>query len=289
MNEKLKFENTDLHTHSIYSDGVLLPKEVVKEAKKNGIKNLSLTDHNSLEGVEEAINAGKIFGVKVIPGIEIRAKEDEVLGYFIDYQNPAFKKEVKKLQEVYTKIVQFIIRKINNGGIKINYKDILKEYYPNTNLMEIHVIRYLNKAGHGEVKDLWKKYMSDIWKSSIYSEEISVVDAIKLIIPYGGVPVLAHPWVEPSSKELLSDKNFEKLVRAGLQGIEIDNGDRDERRDDKTLNRISLLTERYNLVVSSGSDFHGDKKSRELKIHQIGEHNCEESVIEKLKLRRILK
>jgi len=286
MNKKLNIKNTDLHTHSIYSDGVLLPKEVVKEAKKKGIENFSLTDHNSLGGIEEAINAGKILGVKVIPGIEIRAKEDEVLGYFIDYQNPAFKKEVKKLQDVYTKIVKFVIKEINKSGIKISYRDILKEYYPNTNLMEIHVIRYLNKIGYGEVRDLWKKHMVDIWKSPIYSEEISVADAIKLIIKHGGVPVLAHPWVEPSSKELLSDKNFEELVKGGLQGIEIDNGDRDERRDDGTLKKINFLAEKYNLVITSGSDFHGDKKSMELKIHQIGEHNCEDGVIEKLKLRK---
>lgn len=286
MNKKLKIKNTDLHTHSIYSDGFFLPKEVVEEAKKKKIKNLSLTDHNSVEGVEEAINAGKLFGIKVIPGVEIRAKEDEVLGYFIDYQNPDFKKEVKKLQMTYIKIVKFIIKEINKKGIKISYKDILKEYRPNNNLMEIHVIRYLNKIGHGEIKDLWKRYMPDIWKSSVYSEEISVADAIKLIIQYGGVPVLAHPWVEPSSRELLLDKNFKEVVRTGLQGIEIDNGDRDERRNDKILNKINILAERYNLVITSGSDFHGDEKSRELNIHQIGEHNCEESVIGKLKLKR---
>ena len=73
--------NTDLHTHSIYSDGVLHPREVVREAKEKDIKNLALTDHNSIDGVEEAISEGKKIGVNVIPGIEIRAREDEVLGY----------------------------------------------------------------------------------------------------------------------------------------------------------------------------------------------------------------
>ncbi len=220
----MSFENTDLYTHSIYSDGVLLPKEVVKEAKK--------------------------------------------------------------LQDIHTKIVKFVVVKINNSGIKINYIDILKEHYPNTNnLMETHIIQSLNKIWYGEFKDLWKEHMSPIWKGRLYSDEISVANAIKLIKKFWGVPVLAPPWVEPSSKELLSDKNFLRLVRAGLQGIEIDNSDRDERRDDKTLDRINTLAEKYNLVVTSGSDFHGDKKSRKLKIHQIGEHNCEESVIKKLKLR----
>jgi predicted metal-dependent phosphoesterase TrpH len=287
MAEKMSENNTDLHTHSIYSDGVLHPKEVVREAKEKGILNLALTDHNSIDGIEEAISEGKKIGINIIPGIEIRAKEDEVLGYFIYYKNPDLKKEIKKLQGVHIKINKIVIKEINKKGIKISYKDVLKEYYPNVDLMEIHIIRYLNKSGYGEVKDLWKEYMAPLWKGPLYSDVVSVVDAIKLIKKYGGIPVLAHPWAEPCSKVLLSEEKFKELVDAGLQGIEIDNGDRDERRDDKTLEKINALAAKYKLVVTSGSDFHGDKKSRELGIHQISMHNCNDKTIKELKSRLI--
>lgn len=283
MAKDMSEKNTDLHTHSIYSDGVLHPKEVVIEAKEKGIKNLSLTDHNSIDGVEEAIAEGKKIGVNVIPGIEIRAKEDEVLGYFINYKNPNLRKEVKKLQEVHTKINKIVIKEINKKGINISYEDILKEYAPNVDLMEIHIIRYLNKLGYGGIGDLWKEHMAPLWKGPLYSDEISVINAIKLIKKYKGVPVLAHPWVEPCSKALLSEENFKEIIEVGLQGIEIDNGDRDERRDNATLKKIKSLAARYNLVITSGSDFHGDAKGRELGIHQIGMHNCNDKIIKELK------
>ena len=75
-------KTTDLHTHSYYSDGKLSPKQVVRDAKKAGVKILALTDHNSISGVKEAIAEGKKLGVRVIPGAELRSKEGEILGYF---------------------------------------------------------------------------------------------------------------------------------------------------------------------------------------------------------------
>ena len=84
-------KNSDLHIHSYYSDGDLSPSDVVRLAKQKGIKNLALTDHNSLDGVQEAIDEGKRQNINIIPAIEIRAKEDEVLGYFVDYKNQKFK------------------------------------------------------------------------------------------------------------------------------------------------------------------------------------------------------
>ena len=86
-------KNSDLHTHSIHSDGDLSPSEVVKLAKKRGVKNLALSDHNSISGIDEAILEGNKQGVNIIPAVEIRAEEDEVLGYFIDYKNEKFKNE----------------------------------------------------------------------------------------------------------------------------------------------------------------------------------------------------
>jgi len=92
-------KNTDLHLHSYYSDGELSPAEVVRAAKKKGVKNLALTDHNSIGGNKEAIEEGEKIGVKVIPGIEIVGEEDEVLGYFIDYENEEFQEELVKISQ----------------------------------------------------------------------------------------------------------------------------------------------------------------------------------------------
>jgi 3',5'-nucleoside bisphosphate phosphatase len=272
-------KNVDLHTHSYYSDGELSPKEVVIRAKKKGVKILALTDHNSLEGVEEAIKEGEVQGIKIIPSIEIRAEEDEVLGYFIDNKNIKFKKELEKIQNNLVNRVKKIIKKLNKKEIKINFKDLLKKYSPNKNLMEIHLVKYLKSKGLGGVGELWSKYISKKGETYVSVKEISVIDAIKMIKKYGGIPVLAHPWVESSSKELLKENKFKKLVKAGLKGIEADNGDRDERRDKKTINRIKELSSKYNLIITSGSDFHSTSLVESTGSHEIGKHNCDEKVI----------
>ena len=273
-------KDSDLHTHSLYSDGELSPSSVVKLARSRGIKNLALTDHNSVEGVNEAIKEGERIGVSVIPGIEIRAEEDEVLGYFIDYENKEFKKEIESIQNNLINRVKKIIVKLNKLGIKVSFKDLLKKYNPNKNFMEIHLIKYLESMGLGKRRDLWKKFISESGETFVPIKEISVVEVVKLIRKYGGVPVLAHPWVEPSSKKLLEDENFQKLIDAGLLGIELDNGDRDERRDKRTVRRIKQLAKKYNLIVTSGSDFHiesggkGDDK--------MSKHNCSNKVVNRL-------
>lgn len=275
--------NSDLHTHSFYSDGDLSPSEVVKLAKSKGVKTLALTDHNSISGIEEAIIEGKKQGVNIIPAIEIRAEEDEVLGYFIDYKNKNLQKEILKIQKVLIDRVKKIIKTLNKKGIKVSFEDLEKKYYPNKNFMEIHLVMHLASKGLGEIREVFKKYISEGSETYVKIKEISVIDAIKLIKKYKGVPVLAHPWVDSKSKSLLEEKNFEKLIDAGLKGIEIDNGDRDERRDEKTIKRIQELAKKYNLIITSGSDFHGEHLFKATGCHQIGENNCDESVVEELK------
>jgi len=272
-------ENSDLHTHTYYSDGALPPAQVVKLAKEKGIKNLAISDHNSVEGIDEAMKEAEKLGVNLIPSIEISAEGDEVLGYFIDYKNAKFKKEIKKLQEGSTFSVKENIQKAK-GKFDINFEELLREYRPNvSNFNRGHLVRLLIKKGYGDFKEIWPYFQKG---KEFYAEreKISVEGAIKLIKKFGGVPVLAHPWVELPAKELLKEENFAKLVKAGLKGIEIDNGDRDERRDEKTISRIKEVAKRYNLIITSGSDFHREEKNN---VHNIGDYNCDEKVVEKLK------
>jgi len=275
-------KNSDLHTHSYHSDGELSPREVITEAKKAGIKNLALTDHNSFDGVKEAVEEGKKWGINVIPAFEIRVDGDEVLGYFIDYENKDFIREIKIVQNRVSDRVKKIILKLNDKGINVSFEDLLERYKPNKNPLEIHLIKYLSEKGYGEIQELWGKYIRETGETYVPIEEVSAPDMIKIIAEYGGVPVLAHPWVSTKSKKLLEEENFVKLVEAGLKGIEIDNGDRDERRDEKTLERIKELAKKYNLIITSGSDFHGATLIKISGTHQIGKFNCDEKVVEEL-------
>lgn len=272
--------NTDLHTHTCCSDGGLSPSEVVRLAKQKGIKNLAITDHNSVDGIEEACKEGKKLGVYIIPAIEINAREDEVLGYFVDYKNRDFKKEIKKIQEKSIVRIKKIIIKLNNKGIKVSFRDLIKLYYPNRNFVEGHLINYLKLQGLWDSNYLWLRYISKEGETYVPPKEISIFDAVRLIKKYGGVPVLPHPWKSQSSKSLLKEESIRKLIEAGLRGLEIDNGDRNGRRDDKTVIRIKELAKKYSLIITSGSDFHDNIPVRG---HRLGDYNCDEKIVVQLK------
>ena len=276
-------KNTDLHIHSIYSDGDLSPKEIIHKAKRNGVKNLAVTDHNSVKGVEEAIREGKKVGINVIPGIEVTAEGGEVLGYFINYKSKKLKQEEEKIQGRSIRRIKKMILKLNKKGIAINFSDLIERYKPNRNFTKVHVVKFMSKQKGADYRELLKKYASKGTDTYVSYKRLSITEAIKLIKKYNGIPVLAHPWCEPTSKNLLEEKNLRKLIKLGLKGIEIDQGDRDERRDKKFVEKIRHLGKKYNLIITSGSDFHGDYLINICKNHELGKNNCDEKVVEQLR------
>jgi len=279
-------KNADLHVHSYFSDGNFSPSEVVRRARKLGIKYLALADHNSTEGINEAIKEGKKQGVIIVPAIEIIAEEDEVLGYFVDYKNKNFRKEIKKIQNNLNERVKKIIKKLNKKGIKITFSDVLKENGPSKNMLEIHLVFSLRRRGLGEVKDLWSRYIDRGGEIYVPVKLLSVVSVIKLIKKYRGIPVLAHPWLR---KNTLESKNMEKYVKAGLKGVELNNGHKYKKiRDAKTISSIKMYAKKYDLIMTSGSDFHGASLIKDSNgEHKLGEYNCDEKIVKELeKLRK---
>jgi len=215
-------KNTDLHTHSYYSDGQYSPKELVRLAKKRGIKNLALTDHDSIKGVREAIQEGKKIGVNVIPAVEIRYKKSEILGYFIDVKNKKLISELKKSAKQNENAVKEWCNKIEKVGYNISFKEIWKKYpKARGNINELHVLYELHLKGYGTTRDVAKRLSEQKIKKR-KSERFSILKAIKLVKEANGIPVLAHPWFD---SEALKEKNIKKYIKAGLKGIEIKNGD----------------------------------------------------------------
>jgi len=269
-------KNSDLHTHSYYSDGMFSPREVVKLAKKNGIKTLSLTDHNSFDGVEEAITMGKKLGIRIIPGIELRSKDGEVLGYFIDIHNKELISNVKKIQKRSEEVFNNTLKKLKGVGIKAKSEEVLDTKFKRQNVIIAYLWKYLKRKYDLDIKEIKKLMKGPKFKAKFSTEKV-----IKIIINGGGVPVLAHPWY---SQKLLSDKRFKLLVKAGLKGVEIDNGGINEEKKTQ-IKKIIGFAKKYNLIITSGSDFHGDFLLMSTK-HSIGKSNCDEKVVSELNLAR---
>lgn len=270
-------KNTDLHCHSIFSDGELSPKELVKEAKKIKLRCISLTDHNSISGVKVAIKEGKKIGVEVIPGVEIYSDCSEILGYFVDLNNKELLKLLKKIKKREDNDGKRFIKKLNKAGYKINYNEVIKKFgYP---AMKINCIRCisskeLNIKKSEEILQEMRKETYYVGGKFYFEQKLEEAEKIiKIIIKSKGIPVLAHPWLE---------KNWEKrilgLVNAGLRGIEFDGpiGSRNHTfKIDKK--KIDKLAKQYDLIKTGGSDFHGKWRN------PLGSHGCDYKVVDQLK------
>lgn len=277
-------KNTDLHTHSYYSDGLISPKELVRLAKKRKIKNLALTDHNTVKGVSEAIKEGKKIGVKVIPAVEIRCNTGEMLGYFIDIKNKKLNKELEKIGRRVENQVADWCAKLEKAGYKISFKEIWKKFpKARGNINEFYPLFILHFKGYGSTLELSKKLKKEAKKKNIGKKkirEITTIEAIRLIKKAGGVSVLAHPWIE---EKALKEKNFKKYVNAGLKGVEINNGDRPPFKRKGVDKKIRKLAKKYKLILTSGSDFHGLKILKQMPgNHEIGKNNCNEKIVKQL-------
>lgn len=275
-------KNTDLHTHSYYSDGQVSPRGLVRLAKRRGIKNLALTDHNLVKGVNEAIAEGRKIGVNVIPAVEIRCDKGEVLGYFIDIENKELITILKESSKRVEEAVKDRCRRLEREGYDISFKEIQKKFpKAKGNINEFYPLYLLHLKGHGRMLELSKKFRRDKKLKPKKIKELTIFQAIRLIKKAKGVPVLAHPWM---GEEILKDKNFKKYVKAGLKGVEINNGDRYPFKKKGTDRKIRNLAKKYNLVMTSGSDYHGIVPLKQMPgNHNLGKNNCDERVVDELR------
>lgn len=275
-------KNTDLHTHSHYSDGQISPKELVRLAKKRKIKNLALTDHSSVKGVEEAIKEGKNIGVNVISAVEVTAGDSEVLGYFIDYKNKEFNKKLKEDNKKLQKTVKKLCTLLKEHGYNIGFKELNKKFpKAKGNLNVFHILYTLHLKGYGTTMEIHNELAATEYFFIKERKRTTIIQAIKIIKKAGGVPVLAHPWIGDTKKTF---KNMKRYVKAGLKGIEVNNGDRYPFMEKGMAKKIRKAAKKYNLILTSGSDFHGEKIVKLMPgNHSLGKNNCDEEVVYKLK------
>ncbi len=264
--------NSDLHTHSFYSDGIFSPSEVVRKAKEKGIKNLALTDHNSIEGISEAQKEAKKQGIRIIPGVELRSKEGEVLGYFIDFKNKNLLKKIKIIQDRSKIVFKQTINELNKRGINVEFNKVLDTKLKRNNVLLAYLFKFLKNKNQISIKEVKEMMKGDLFEPHFSTEEI-----IKMISEAGGVAILAHPWY---SKTFLTKTRIKELVQAGLKGIEIDNGGRNKEREE-SLDKINSFAKKHNLILTSGSDFHGESTLMSNK-HELGAHNCNEIIVQQL-------
>lgn len=241
----------DLHLHSTFSDGNDTPEEVVSKAAKSGFSCISITDHDTCKGWDEAYEAALKHGVELIPGIEVSAHRGgssvHILGYMVNLKSEALEKIVSVTEKGRLERMERVISKLDKLGYKVNLDDVIRFTGPGV-LGRALLAKYLVSIGYFKsIHEVFSTVLGDGKPAFEPVPGFSPSEAIELISKAGGVSSLAHPGGS------FSPGDIEEFIEAGLDGIEVyspHHGSADER---KYLD----ITSRHNLLVTGGSDSHG--------------------------------
>lgn len=255
----------DLHTHSTRSDGSYTPAELVDYAVAKGLRAVALTDHDTIDGLSEAVDRARALSlagqpsVEVVPGIEFstkyESKDIHIVGLYISWHEPAFQ---ARLQEFVDSRVSRNVKMCQNlraDGIDITFEK-LQAQNPGAVITRAHYASYLLE--HGYVKshqDAFARYLGDHTKYFIPREKVTPAQAVALILGAGGIPILAHPPLYHMSPDGLEHLVF-SLKDEGLMGIEVFYSSYTG-QDERDMRRLAA---KYDLLLSGGSDFHGANK-----------------------------
>jgi predicted metal-dependent phosphoesterase TrpH len=263
----------DMHVHTSASDGELSPEEVVKTASELGLAAIAIADHDTVDGIEEALEAGKKYCVEVIPGVELSSEfgpaEVHILGYFIDWRDKKFRSELHKFQEVRKVRAKKMIEKLRGLGVAIPYEEVVAAAGEGV-IGRPHVAQVMVKHGYVKSKDeAFERYIGDGQPAHVPKYRLSPKRAIQMIHRIGGVAVLAHP-VFSHVNDLLYD-----LVKFDLDGIEVYHSE----HDSAAVEHYERLANDLYLLMAGGTDSH-DRDT------PIGSVEVSYELLEKMKAKR---
>jgi predicted metal-dependent phosphoesterase TrpH len=251
----------DLHCHTTASDGILAPTELVRLAASVPLDVIAITDHDSTEGVAEALAAGEKYGVEVIPGVELSCDvpsgELHMLGYYPDVSADELQTELQRLRGGRVQRAQAMVGKLVDLGYPISFQRV-QELAGQGAIGRPHVAQALQEAGHVKSKgEAFGKLIGRHGPAYVERARLSPADAVRLIRRVGGVPVFAHPFIISGNGGVLAPvplaESLPDLVAAGLLGIEVYY----PYYTPAIIDQLLTLARQYDLIVTGGSDFHG--------------------------------
>ena len=248
---------SDLHIHTLYSDGVFSPEKIVDTAIAVGLQAIALTDHDNVLSYQVAKDylkkENKEDKLEIIQGIEVNTLyknyEIHILGYFMDVNNSDFQNLLKIQQQARVKQTKEIISLFaKKEGIKIKFDDIKKQVAEGGSIGRPHIAKAItNAGGTSSVIEAYAKYIHDDSPVYVQRKTVTPQDAVEIIYDAGGVPVIAHPHDIDIAESLIKE-----LMQYGLRGIEAYH----RKHSPACVEYFSSMAEELGLIVTGGSDFH---------------------------------
>jgi predicted metal-dependent phosphoesterase TrpH len=243
----------DLHLHTLASDGRLTPTELIQLVVKQGLQTISITDHDSTEGLAEAYEVAKEFPhLRIIPGIEMSAdlpgNEVHVLGYFLDYHDVEFQAKLTEFRKGRVGRAQIMVEKLDALGMHVEWERV-QHFAGDGSVGRPHIALALVEAGFfKEPKEAFEEYLGNDGLAYYDRPKLNPIESVEMIKRVGGVPVLAHPTFMNDMESGITD-----LKKVGLVGMEVYYA----QYDDDTVRHLARLAKEYDLIPCGGSDYHG--------------------------------
>jgi len=249
----------DLHVHSVFSDGTFTPRQIVELAVERGLTTVALTDHDTVNGLDEAFSAGDELGVEIVPGIEFSTIYEgngvHVLCYFMDPENPDLAAELQRLREDRYTRGERMVAKLQELGYPISFERV-REIAEGGNIVRPHVAQALVEAG--VVPTLKEAFSDELIGSGgrayVEKHALHPLDALELIHGAGGACVLAHPGTFRETKPVPATL-IDELAEAGLDGIEASHPEHTPEVEAEYVQTALRL----GLIWTGSSDCHGDR------------------------------
>lgn len=266
----------DLHTHSTRSDGTLAPAEVVALAAGAGLAGIALTDHDTLDGLDEAARACAAHGLEFVPGIELSAEAAErsihLLGYWVTPGHGGLAAECARLRTERDRRARAVLALLAQLGVELDEARV-RSIAGAAPIGRPHIAAAMVEAGvAADLDDAFDRFLRDGGPAYEPKRALDPAGAVELIHAAGGVCVLAHPACSAVRPRLLAE-----LVAAGLDGIESDHPSHDP-------GAVAFWREearRHGLAATGASDFHGAGKPV-----KIGERTTDAVVLQDLRTGR---
>ena len=246
--------------HTYYSDGRASPKELLEHAARLGLAGVAITDHDNARGAREAGPVAAALGLELIPGMEFSCHwrghtghgggpDVDVLGYFLDLNNPELKRfEEAALEDLQGRVVR-CLENLNKMGYPLTLEEVRAENSRYTGFVQlIQTLHHRHELSRDAAIDILNKAWRDTGRFRFHIDEV-----IRVIHAAGGVAVLAHPSILEKDGEVIGRESVAELVEMGLNAVEVYH----YRLDEAMRAHFLELAEVFNLPITGGSDEHG--------------------------------
>ena len=251
----------DLHLHTTFSDGTLSPTELVRLCASRGLKVIAVTDHDSTEGIQEALaTAEEHPGVTIIPGIELSTdvpgSEIHLLGYYVQYQDPQFQDTLLELREGRDQRARKIVEKLEALGVGVSWERV-EELSGGGAIGRPHIAQAMVERGYVKYpRDAFDEYLGRNGPAYVGRTRLTPAMAVEMLAKNGALPVMAHPSFyttddDKDQTEVLKERLLE-LKQVGLVGVEVHYKDYSAEQ----VSQYAAIAEELELIPCGGSDYH---------------------------------